>query len=66
MNTGAIIAGIFFALLGIFLIGLSFFEGFYILIYGIPVFVIGVWLLFNKNEDRIENRKDLNKKKGKK
>ncbi len=66
MNIGGIIAGIFFVLLGIFLIVLAFFEGFYILIYGIPVFIIGGWILFNRSEDKIEGRKDLNKKKNKK
>ena len=40
----------------------SFFMG----IYGIPLFIIGVFVLFNQNEDKIEERKDLNKIKTKK
>lgn len=51
--------GLFFGLLGIFLILLSFKESFFILIYAIPLFVIGIILLLNKNEDKIEERKDI-------
>lgn len=42
--------------LGLVLIGISFKEA-WILIYGIPVFVIGVIILFNSKEDKIEEIK---------
>ena len=54
MNTGGIIAGIFFSLLGVFLIVFSLFGNLFLLIYGIPIFIIGIWMIFNKNEDRVE------------
>lgn len=36
------------------------------LIYGSPLLIIGIFILFNKKEDIIEERKDLNKNKAKK
>ena len=36
------------------------------LIYGIIILAIGIFILLNKSEDKIEERKDLNKKKAKK
>ncbi len=67
VSISRLIAGIFFILLGIFFIGLSFVETLFILIYGIPLIVVGIVLLLNKNEDKIEERLDgkgktLNKK----
>jgi hypothetical protein len=32
------------------------------LFYGIPLFILGIVLLLNKNEDKIEQRKDLKEK----
>ena len=69
MNTSRLITGLILILIGFFLIVLSFFEGFFILIYGIPILLIGFWIWFNKNEDVIEERSDskvLNKKRSKK
>lgn len=48
-------------LIGVFLIIFSFFESFFLLIYGIPLFVIGAVILFNKREDEIEERVDFQK-----
>lgn len=33
------------------------------LFYGIPILIIGIFVLFNKNEDKIEQRKDKGGKK---
>tara|TARA_Y100000310_G_C20391059_1_gene672790 strand:+ start:28 stop:222 length:195 start_codon:yes stop_codon:yes gene_type:complete len=48
---------------GIGLSILSFFESFFILIYGIPSIAIGVYVLFNKKEDDIEQIKTKRRKK---
>ena len=43
------------------------FEGsFVFLIYGIPIFIIGIIIFFNKREDRIEQIKQTGGKNGKK
>jgi membrane-bound ClpP family serine protease len=64
----SIIAGIIFLAGGLILILLSAFGGFesfiVMLVYGIPMFIIGIILLFWKKEDEIEQRKDLVKMKG--
>ncbi len=58
MNTiSRTITGIFSILLGLFLIRVSILENFWILIYGIPIFIIGIYILFNKKEDNIEKIK---------
>ena len=49
--------------LGLFLIALPFFggfkNGFFVAwIYGIPIFIMALFILFNKREDKIERRKD--------
>ncbi len=49
--------GITAIILGIFLIGLSFFKGFFILFYAAPIFIIGIFIFFNKKEDEIEKIK---------
>jgi membrane-bound ClpP family serine protease len=51
------ITGIIMIILGLFLIGFSFFETYWILIYGIPIFIIGILIFFNKKEDKIERIK---------
>ena len=62
MNTPSrIITGTLATLFGLFLIILSVFEDFWILVYGIPLFIIGIFIFFNKKEDDIEeikNRED--------
>ena len=40
--------------IGLVLIGISFFTTLFLLIYGVPSFVIGLFILFNKKEDKIE------------
>ena len=61
------ITGVVMILLGLALIITGFFSFFITWIYGVPIFIIGIVILFNKNEDYIEQRKDeLNSKGGKK
>ncbi len=54
--------GLLFLAAGIFFIILSIFTVWWMLFYGIPLVIIGVAILLNKNEDKIEQRQDLNKK----
>ena len=55
------ITGIIMIALGLFLIVLSFFVKtdalWATLVYGIPMFFIGFYILFNKKEDKIEKIK---------
>ncbi len=51
------ITGFFGVLLGLFLIVLSIFKDLWVLIYGIPIFIIGIFIFFNKKEDDIEKIK---------
>ena len=62
MNNSRLITGIIFLIVGIFLIFFAIRIELWILIYGIPLFLIGLFILFNKNEDKIEKRKDLKEK----
>ena len=55
------ITGTLAIILGLILIIISF-SALGILMYGIPIFVIGIFILFNKKEDEIEKIK--NKEKG--
>jgi len=58
MNTlSRIITGIIAIALGVYLIVIGISE-YYILFYGIPIFIIGVFILFNKKEDEIEEIKN--------
>ncbi len=55
------ISGIAIILWGGFLIYVGILWSIWILIYGLPIFIIGFFILFNKNEDKIEeikNKKD--------
>lgn len=65
-----IIAGGLLFLIGIALALIYFFvpfrESFILLIYGIPALIIGIVILFNKKEDKIEQIKDQEVKNGKK
>ena len=60
------ITGTVMIVLGLFLIVLSFFittEALWVtLIYGIPLFILGFFILFNKREDEIEQIKRRKKK----
>ena len=64
----SLIMGIILVLGGIVLILVSIFASFddswVTLIYGVPIFVIGMVLLVWKKEDDVEQRKDLAKVKG--
>jgi membrane-bound ClpP family serine protease len=53
------ITGIVLIIVGLVLIILSPKMHFVSLIYGIPFFIIGFFILFNKSEDKIERRKDF-------
>ncbi|HUW43761.1 MAG TPA: hypothetical protein VMV95_02275 [Bacillota bacterium] len=53
------ITGLALIILGIILIVVSFSESLWVLIYGIPILLIGFFILFNKREDRIEGRRDM-------
>ena len=60
MGIARLISGIVIVVFGsiLNLIGLIFFPEFFVaLIYGIPIFVIGLIILLNKNEDKIEEIK---------
>ena len=65
-TTSRTITGILSILLGGSLIIVAIIEGFWILIYGIPIFIIGFFILFNKKEDQIEKIKGQEDKNNKK
>ncbi len=48
------VTGIILIVFGIALIIMSFWSHFITLIYGIPILILGIFILFNKNEDKIE------------
>ena len=52
------ITGIALIILGIILLAVSINE-LWVLLYGIPIILIGFFILFNKKEDKIESRKDM-------
>lgn len=61
MDVIKLLAGIFFSALGIFMIATFFIYpfGYSALITGIFVLIIGLFILLNKSENKIEERKDL-------
>lgn len=61
-TTSRTITGIALIILGIILISVSVKESLWILIYGIPIILIGFFILFNKREDEIEQIKRRKKK----
>ena len=66
MNLSRLITGIAMVVGGLFLIILSFFikeVPWVALIYGIPILIIGVFILLNKKEDKIEQIKKAGGKK---
>jgi membrane-bound ClpP family serine protease len=66
MNTiSRTITGIVMILLGLGLIMFSFLESLFLLIYGIPLVVIGCFVLFNEKEDTIEKIKDRSEQENK-
>jgi|TARA_B100002003_G_scaffold133604_1_gene123696 membrane-bound ClpP family serine protease len=57
MNTlSRTITGILTIILGSVLTIIGFYQ-YSVLIYGIPIFIIGIFILFNKKEDNIEKIK---------
>jgi hypothetical protein len=66
MIISRLIAGLFSLAAGITLVIFSLFSMWWIIFYGVPLILIGLFVLFNKNEDKIEKRKDLKEKKYKK
>jgi hypothetical protein len=59
VSISRLIIGLIFLLAGIFFIVLAIFTVWWMLIYGIPLVILGIVILLNKHEDRIEKRKDL-------
>ena len=57
--TSRTITGGIILILGFVLIVVAFFGGWPALIYGIPLIILGLYILMNGNEDKIEKRKDL-------
>jgi len=59
MNISSLITGIILLVIGLVLIITSFFiKPFFVpLIYGIPLLIIGIFILFNEKEDKIEKIK---------
>lgn len=61
MNTvSRTITGACAMILGVFLAVVAILESAWVLIYAIPIFLIGVFIFFNKNEDVIEEIKNEN------
>lgn len=60
------ITGTLAILLGLFLIILAFLDEWWILLYGIPIFIVGFFIFFNKKEDEIEEIKNYKDYKNKK
>ena len=57
MNISRLITGVVMIVGGLFLIILSFFikeAPWVALIYGVPILIIGIFILLNKKEDKIE------------
>ena len=61
MNISRLLAGGFAVILGIYLLWIAFVEEpFWIWIYGITILGIGIFILFNSKEDKIEKMKKNN------
>jgi membrane-bound ClpP family serine protease len=59
MSISRLVTGWILLMAGIFFSVLSIFTALWFLFYGIPLLIIGILILLNKNEDKIEKRKDL-------
>jgi len=66
ISLSRLITGLLFLIAGIVFIILAVTISWIMLIYGIPFFLIGLFILLNKNEDKIEKIKDLNEREYKK
>lgn len=62
MSLSRLIMGWIFLLAGILFIVLAIFTIWWMIFYGVPFLILGIWLLLNKGEDKIEGRKDLKEK----
>ena len=62
ISAGRLVIGLIFSIIGIVLIIISIFSAWGIIFYGVSLLIIGIVILFNKNEDKIEKRKDLKEK----
>lgn len=62
MSISRLIIGLILVLGGIFFIVLGSITTWWMIIYGIPLIIIGIVIIFNKTEDKIEKRKDLKEK----
>ncbi|MFH1585445.1 MAG: hypothetical protein ABIB79_01620 [archaeon] len=62
-HTSRTITGTIMIIIGLGLFVPVFFGVWFTLIYGIPILIIGSFILFNKKEDDIEQRKDERRKK---
>lgn len=51
------ITGTVMIVLGLLLIGISFFVQFVTLVYGIPLLILGIIIFLNEKEDKIEQIK---------
>lgn len=63
ISLSRLIIGLIFLIAGIFFLILFIFTVWWMIFYGVPLFVLGLVILLNKNEDKIEKRKDLKEKK---
>ncbi len=54
MHISQLIIGIVFIIGGLILTVVAFFAGFFVLIYGLPLLIIGIVILLNKKEDVVE------------
>jgi hypothetical protein len=59
MSISRLIAGTVFLIVGIIFIVLTILAAWWFIFYGVILSVLGILLLLNKNEDKIEKRKDL-------
>jgi preprotein translocase subunit SecF len=59
ISLSRLIVGIVFLVAGIFFISLAMSVHWTMIIYSVIFLALGVWILLNKAEDKIENRKDV-------
>lgn len=62
ISLSKLLAGWAFLLIGILFIILVFVVGWWMIFYGVVFLITGILILLNKNEDKIEKRKDLKEK----
>jgi F0F1-type ATP synthase assembly protein I len=60
ISLSRLVVGIIFILFGIFFLVLTFFGPWWLVFYSIVLFGVGIAVLLNKNEDKIEEREDKN------